>query len=257
MNQEIKVRKLFVTIYKDSRTGDVGSSNIEVGDLFMVKSGESHFGVVVKVNPGSVELIDNYNQRHVVPMGSLGQKLSRKRQLTNRHGQMIMPKSTVKLIDGPYKDTIAHVLAVHDQIIFVKINQTNQIVSVLNDHCFLLQSSENTNVLRQAKFFKQNNQAQETPLGNSLRLNTHLIGQRKKVLSGQYKGYEGIIKSLNDSSIRFELSAINRTVNLTYDCLGLRRSIAPNPQSNLIKDNASRMASPHRALATPMHDPFK
>jgi hypothetical protein len=38
---------------------------------------------------------------------------------------MISPKSTVKLIDGPFKENIAHVLAVHDQIVFVKINQTN------------------------------------------------------------------------------------------------------------------------------------
>ncbi len=120
-NKEIRIKKLFASLSIDSKTDEHQTQRIEVGDLYKISRNDNNYGVVVKVNPGSTELIDNYNQRHIIPNGGLGLRLNKKRQLTNRHGQLISPKSTVKLIDGPYKESIAHVLAVHDQVVFVKL----------------------------------------------------------------------------------------------------------------------------------------
>jgi transcription elongation factor len=53
------------------------------------------------------------------------------------------------------------------------------------------------------------------------------VGQKRKIFSGQYKGYEGVIRSVNDSGVRFELSAINKVVSVPFEALNLSKPSMP------------------------------
>lgn len=49
------------------------------------------------------------------------------------------------------------------------------------------------------------------------------MGMKKKVISGKYKCYKGIIWSVNDSGIWFELSAINKLINIPFESINLKK----------------------------------
>lgn len=49
-----------------------------------------------------------------------------------------------------------------------------------------------------------------------------LVGLRKKIIRGPYKGYEGIIKQINNNKVKFELSAQCKVVNIPLNYLNLK-----------------------------------
>lgn len=49
-----------------------------------------------------------------------------------------------------------------------------------------------------------------------------LVGQKKKILRGRYKGFEGTIRSLTDTQVKFELSAMSKVVSLPYSDLNIQ-----------------------------------
>ena len=48
-----------------------------------------------------------------------------------------------------------------------------------------------------------------------------MIGKKKKIIKGQYKGFEGTIKGFSDNHVKFELSAQNKTVTIPFSCLNI------------------------------------
>ena len=49
-----------------------------------------------------------------------------------------------------------------------------------------------------------------------------MIGQRKKIVKGEYKGFEGTIKGFTDNNVKFELSAKNKTVTVPFSYLNIQ-----------------------------------
>ena len=86
-----------------------------------------------------------------------------------------------------------------------------------------------------------------------------LIGQRRKILSGRYKGYEGTIRSLNDTQIKFELSAQNKVVSIPYSALNIQIEEKESTNPTLIPTHRTsaynNLQSPGRMYQTPMHNP--
>lgn len=57
LGREFWVKKLFASL---SQLEDFGGQ-FEVGDVYWLSRNGLNFGVIVKINPGSIELIDSYN----------------------------------------------------------------------------------------------------------------------------------------------------------------------------------------------------
>lgn len=87
-----------------------------------------------------------------------------------------------------------------------------------------------------------------------------MIGQRRKVSKGEYKGFEGTIKGFSDNFVKFELSAKNRVVTLPFAYLNIQIEDKTKTQNNMTqyatnKTSNYNMNSPYKNFSTPMHNP--
>lgn len=86
-----------------------------------------------------------------------------------------------------------------------------------------------------------------------------LVGQRRKILRGKYKGFEGVIRSLTDTQIKFELSAQNKVVSIPYSDLNIQIEEKEQTHPTLVNTHRTsaynQFQSPGRNYQTPMHNP--
>lgn len=211
-------------------------------DLIILNDNKT-VGVVVSVGNESVTIIDTESSVRTVSTVQLLNKLNPQGHTKNAHNQDIYPKCIVRVNDGLMKGKSAVVLHVYNDTLFLydqNYNQNSGIFVERVNNCYLIGSTVYDNTKMMARFNnpylakaqqemmdtnspqhvvdeKKQVKAKQDP--KTRRVN--LIGQVKSILKGAYKGYSGMIQSLNGDMVRIELQAVNRCISVPLDSLDI------------------------------------
>jgi transcription elongation factor SPT5 len=236
------------------------SEELSKYDLVSLNDGKT-VGLVLSIYADSITLLDSDNFVSNQPKIKIASKFTRPFNVTNCHNQNIHAKCTVKVLGGVNRDSLALVLHVYKNKVFVldqsKTFNGGVFVEDANN-CYVLESQAYDNSRNLARFNNPifNNMDNETQLdGRSTNgrynqnqkqpnknVRVNLIGQKKKVVKGEFKGYEGIIQSINDNKARFELSARNKVISIPLDHLNIN-----------LEDKDAIMNPTQPTSRTPMH----
>ena len=195
--------------------------------------------LVLSVLPDALILIDTENYVTTQPKNKVEKKTKKSTVAKNSRGETVQEKCTVKVINGFNKNTCALVLKIFMSKAFLLDKQRSHNFGVFVedvDNCTVLEVHQYDNSRKyaihnnQARIRLQQEESSKNPTMNVRGPNTRnnpnsvltsLIGQTKKLIKGNYKGYEGIIKSIADNEVYFELSAMNRIVKVPLDHLNV------------------------------------
>ena len=225
-------------------------------------------GVILKILKDEITLIDTEGYKSNYRKIQIKNKIKKLFHSENCHNQDVHPLAIVKILRGPYKNSTALVKHVYYDSIFLtkpeKKNDLGIFVETVNN-CYVLQSKTKNDILRKARF----NNSINTNIEEKNKMQEHqnpefrkiaLIGQKKKVIKGKWKGYEGIIQSINDNIARVELSAKCKVESIPLkflnisiedkDTLGGVGNIGTGRTSNY-----NKFSSPYKQFATPVYNP--
>lgn len=236
------------------------SEELSKYDLVALNDGKT-VGLILSIYADSITLLDSDNFVSNQPKIKIASKFTRPFNVTNCHNQNIHSKCTVKILSGVNRDSLALVLHVYKNKVFLldqsKTYNGGVFVEDANN-CYVLESQAYDNSRNLARFNNPifNNMDNETQLdGRSMsgrfnqnqkqpnkNVRVNLIGQKKKVIKGEFKGYEGVIMSINDNKARFELSARNKVISIPLDHLNIN-----------LEDKDAIMNPTQPTSRTPMH----
>ena len=155
-------------------------------------------------------------------------------------GNPIAPENVVKAINGQFKGNKGTIKCIFKKYVFLHNNEyfrTNGIFCEIKDNLELLGSellSENTD----------KGKVNQRRVPNDIK---ELIGKTVHVIEGKWKGYNGILIDANDKSIKLELSAKQKTIELPY-------SYIKEGDVNSAKDNEGLSLTPNSlSMKTPAY----
>ncbi len=277
-NNNKKEITLFKCDLKKKTKGFVSSlsvkkSKYELQRFDLVKMNDDKtVGVILQIQRDSIQLFDTEGMVKNFQKIHIKQRISNKLNVINSYKQDIQTKSIVKILTGIEKDTIAPVIHVYQEKVFIRSKEKSHNFGVMvvdASSCYVLQSNTFNNLNRRARFNNRNIKKSEDPefakkIQNPDQRKIALIGQKKKIIQGKWKGYEGMIRSINDRSARFELSAKNKVITIPLDHLNipyedkksLRISNKPDypEKTSVYNKNSSPFA---KQFATPVYNPDK
>lgn len=238
------------------------TNNLEKHDLIALSDGKT-IGVVLSVLPDAVTILDCENFVSSQNKIKVSKKFTKSSVARNNHNESIEEKCTVKVIHGMNKNTLALVIKVYGNKVFLldrNRSQNNGVFVEDVDNCTVL---ETPSYDKSRKFAIFNNQAKmnmrkeemaqnseiqpprmQTMKNNPMNVRIDLIGQTKRVIKGPYKGFEGIIHSIIENDVRFELSAENKIIKIPLDYLNVNNTekealISANARTPLYKNPKS------------------
>lgn len=155
-------------------------------------------------------------------------------------GNPIAPENVVKAINGQFKGNKGTIKCIFKKYVFLHNNdyvRTNGIFCEIKDNLELLGSellAENT----------EKGKVNQRRVPNDIK---ELIGKTVHVIEGKWKGYNGILIDANDKSIKLELSAKQKTIELPF-------SYIKEGDVNSAKDNEGLSLTPNSlSMKTPAY----
>ena len=155
-------------------------------------------------------------------------------------GNPIAPENVVKAINGQFKGNKGTIKCIFKKYVFLHNNdyvKTNGIFCEIKDNLELLGSellAENT----------EKGKVNQRRVPNDIK---ELIGKTVHVIEGKWKGYNGILIDANDKSIKLELSAKQKTIELPF-------SYIKEGDVNSAKDNEGLSLTPNSlSMKTPAY----
>ena len=136
--------------------------------------------------------------------------LIKKTTYVDGKGFPIAPENTVKVINGKFKGNKGTIKCIYNKYVFLHnniFNRTNGIFCELNDNLELLGS----------ELFGENSEKGKVNYRRVPNDIKDLIGKVVHVIEGTWKGYNGILIGANDKSIKLELSAKQKTIQLPFN----------------------------------------
>lgn len=271
------IRKKTTKITQNTHTNSKINA-LEKHDLISIDDGKT-IGLILSVFSDSVTIIDCENMVSTQSKIRITKKFTKPSVAKNNHNETVQEKCTVKVTMGLNKGTLALVLRVYDNKIFLhdKNRSQNNGVFVENvDNCVVLESHSYDNSRKLAIYNNQaklnlkkaeQNQAQEhvppnrgtTMKNNPQATKISLIGQIKRVIKGPYKGYEGTIQSIIENDVRFELSAKNEVIKIPLSWLDVNNAereslLSANARTPLYKNPMTGSFNPYNT-GTPAYKP--
>lgn len=241
-------------------------------DLILMNDNKTA-GVVLQVMRNNVTIIDTEGMVNTFSKIQIAQKVTKGYHATNCYGQDIHPKCVVKILKNKNKNTLGTVKHIYNNKVFLydksKTEDEGMLVEDLNN-CYVLESHMYDNSRTLARFnnpilnrntpvVETDNNFQNNPLENLNHLKVSLIGQKKKIVRGPWKGYEGIIQSISDKSVKFELSAKNKVISVPFEYINMSAADKNTFINNMDTANKSTLIrhanSPYMNMATPVYNP--
>lgn len=230
------------------------SETLRMYDL-VHQAGSKRIGAVIRIGANEVTLLDAEGISHSIAKSEVGDRVH-PGHAKNSRDQDIRAHVSVRVRKGPHHDVKAQVRHVYGRTAWLLAPDLppgqNFFVEDV-DNCDQLQAFEYDKTRWNGRF---NNPQQNPNLGQNLTsfnpqaYKESLIGQKKKILKGEFKGYEGIVRSIVNERVMIELSAKNKTVNIPLNCLNIAFE---NTTPNVRKPSQSPFNPNH--LATPGYDP--
>jgi transcription elongation factor SPT5 len=253
------------------------SNELSKNDLVALNDGKT-VGVILSMSSDSITLLDTENYVSSHSRLKIQNKFPDFLNISNCYNQSVHSKCTVKVLNGVNKDTLALVMSVYKGKVFLfdrNKSYNSGIFAEDANNCYVLESQVydysrnsarfNNPVLRNyqkesADRIADSGQIVQKPRKVDIRV--MLIGQQKKITKGEYIGYEGTIQSICDNKARFELSAINKVINIPLDYLNInmadKDALANETQFNTT-NGTGKTSSNHfmsrNCVATPIYCP--
>ena len=131
------------------------------------------------------------------------------------------------------------------------------LVEQLNN-CYVLEQKISDDAFLRSRF-KNTTQLYGPQQGEQLKgkrvVKMNLIGQKRKIIKGRYKGYLGIIKNISDKNVQFEIQAISKLITLPIEFFNIEGNyqdlLLNNQQS---AENYRSQATPYLNVATPAYN---
>ena len=210
------------------------NNQLQKYDLLIMNDNKT-VGICIAVMRNSVTIIDTEGDVKNFPKIQISQKVIKTQHAKDTQNQDIQPKCVVKIIRGRHKNIRALVKHVYNRVVFLqdKYHASNEGIIVESaDNCFVLEQHSydnsrmlarfnNPNVIGRPGDGEQQSHRYKNHLQNIDNLKIALIGQKKRICKGKLKGHEGVIKSISDRVVKFELSAKNKIISIPLEFLNL------------------------------------
>ena len=249
-------------------------------DLVMLNDNKT-VGVVTSVLRDSIVIYDTEGYNQTINKVQILNKLNPKGRIKNSYGQEIYPRCTVRVSDGKHKGQLALVKHVYSNFLFLFNESYQENAGIWVEHinnCYFIGADMYDNTTRLARFnnpvlqkINDEQMAQQTfgddTKGKSIdkkarqdpkSKKVNLIGQIKTVVKGPWKGYEGEIISLNNTTARFRLSAKTKTLSVRLEDLNIepteREGFTSSMKTGMTPMNHRPANSPF-CIHTPAYNP--
>lgn len=248
------------------------NNDLQRFDLILLNDNKTA-GVVLQVMRNNVTIIDTEGVVSTYAKIQIAQKVTKGYHATNCYNQDVQPKCVVRVHKGPNKNVSATVKHVYNNKVFLhdktKTQNEGMLVEDLNN-CYVLESHMYDNSRTQARFnnpilnrnnntAESDNNFQSNALENLNQLKVSLIGKKMKIIKGQWKGYEGMVQSISDKAVKFELSAKNKVISVPLDHINISAADRNTFINNMETTNKSTLLrhanSPYMNMATPVYNP--
>ena len=248
------------------------NNELQKFDLIIMNDNKTA-GVVLQVMRNNITIIDTEGTVKSFSKIQIASKITKGYHANNCYNQDVHPKCVVKVLKGANKNTLGTVKHIYNNKVFLydksKVQNEGMIVEDLNN-CYVLESHIYDNSRALARFnnplLESNTQPDENvnnfqnnPMENLNNLKVSLIGKKKKIIKGPWKGYEGIIQSISDKSVKFELSAKSKVISVPFEYLNMSVADKNTFINNMENTNKSTLVkhanSPYMNMATPVYNP--
>ena len=270
----------------DKKAGMKGSTHEFTKHDLVIQNDNKTVGVITSVLRDTVTIYDTEGFSSTYNKIQILNKLNPRGRTKNSYGQEIYPRCTVRVSDGIHKGKLALVKHVYNnfQFLFNESQQENAGIFVEHiNNCYFIGADMYDNTAKLARFnnpvlSKINEEQMITQISQNFGTDEsaktknaiekkqrqdpkskkiNLIGQVKTVVRGPWKGYEGTIVSLNNTSARFMLSAKPRTLTLKLEDLNIEASEREGFSSSMqtAKTQIHKPASSPFCIHTPAYNP--
>ena len=225
---------------KDMKISDDENSMFKIGDLVKIKN-SNIICYIIESTKFILKVITTRNEVKKISFREV-EKININKRTTNIDGKgnPIAPENVVKVINGPNKGNKGTIKCISKKNVFLHNNdfvRTNGIFCEIKENLELLGSellAENS----------EKGKVNQRRVPNDIK---DLLGKTVHIIEGSWKGYNGILIDANDRSVKVELSAKQKTIQLPF-------SYIKDGDINSAKDNEGLSGTPNSlSMKTPAY----
>ena len=199
-----------LVIGKDMKFDNEENAMFKIGELVHIKN-SNIFCYIIESSKFILKVVTTRNEIKKLSSREVEKvSLIKKTTYVDGKGFPIAPENIVKVINGKFKGNKGTIKCIYNKYVFLHnniFNRTNGIFCERNDNLELLGS----------ELFGENSEKGKVNYKRIPNDIKDLIGHVVHVVEGNWKGYNGILISANDKSIKLELSAKQKTIQLPFN----------------------------------------
>ena len=216
------------------------NSMFKIGDLVRIKN-SNVICYIIESSKFNLKVVTTRNETKKISVREVDIINLKKKTtyLMDSKGYPLTPDNIVKVINGPNKGNKGTIKCIFGKYLFLHNNsytRTNGIFCEINENVELLGSE----LLIEGSDKGKVNHRKIPP---EIR---ELIGKTVHVIEGKWKGYNGILVSADDKSIKLELSAKQKTISLPFSSI-------EKGDVNSAKDLDEPSLTPNISMKTPAY----
>lgn len=186
------------------------NSMFKIGELVKINN-SNIICYIIDSSKYSLKVVTTQNELKSISAREV-EKINLNKRVTNIDCKRnpIAKDNCVKVINGPFKGSKGTIKNIYKRYVFLHDNKyarTNGIFCEINENLELLGSEL---LIENSDKGKVNHRRIPIQIKD-------LLGKVVHVVEGNWKGYNGIVKDVNDKTIKLELSAKQKTIQLPYD----------------------------------------
>ena len=224
----------------EMKFNDEENPTFKIGDLVRIKN-SNILCYIIESTKFILKVVTTRNDVKKISVREVEKiNLNKRTTYIDGKGNPIAPENVVKAINGQFKGNKGTIKCIFKKYVFLHNNdfvRTNGIFCEIKDNLELLGSellAENT----------EKGKVNQRRVPNDIK---ELIGKTVHVIEGKWKGYNGILIDANDKSIKLELSAKQKTIELPF-------SYIKEGDVNSAKDNEDLSLTPNSlSMKTPAY----
>jgi len=199
-----------LVLSKDMKFDNEENSMFKIGELVHIKN-SNIICYIIESSKFILKVVTTRNEIKKLSSREVEKvSLIKKTTFMDGKGFPIAPENIVKVINGKFKGNKGTIKCIYNKYVFLHnniFNRTNGIFCERNDNLELLGS----------ELFGENSEKGKVNYKRIPNDIKDLIGHVVHVVEGNWKGYNGILISANDKSIKLELSAKQKTIQLPFN----------------------------------------
>ena len=224
----------------EMKFNDEENPTFKIGDLVRIKN-SNILCYIIESTKFILKVVTTGNDVKKISVRDVEKiNLNKRTTYIDGKGNPIAPENVVKATNGQFKGNKGTIKCIFKKYVFLHNNdfiRTNGIFCEIKDNLELLGSellAENT----------EKGKVNQRRVPNDIK---ELLGKTVHVVEGKWKGYNGILIDANDKSIKLELSAKQKTIELPF-------SYIKEGDVNSAKDNEGLSLTPNSlSMKTPAY----